>query len=100
MARFEIKVVSLALSEVTDSVTGKTYVCKNVWYQRKGFRKFYVNVARVETKQMKDMFSFPWQAEILEDGKLRGKSPVGSVISSDLNGKVSNAMPLDISFTD
>lgn len=93
MARFEVKVVSMALSEVTDTVTGKVYKCKNVWYARNGFKKFYVNVEPVSTKEMKSMFSFPWKAEILENGKLRGVSPVGMVEETDLNGKTSQAMP-------
>lgn len=93
MARFEVKVVSMALSEVKDTKTGKVYKCKNVWYARDGFKKFYVNVEAVEHKQMKSMFSFPWKAEILENGKLRGKSPVGMVEHTDLAGKSSQAMP-------
>lgn len=98
MARFEVKVVSMDFSEVTDTVTGKVYICKNVWYTRDGKKKFYVNVATVETKQMKDMFSFPWSAVIVEGGKLRGKSPVGMVISTDLAGKASTAMPTEDAF--
>lgn len=93
MARFEVKVVSMALSEVKDTKTNKVYKCKNVWYARNGFKKFYVNVEPVTTKQMKSMFSFPWKAEILENGKLRGTSPVGMIEMTDLNGKVSQAMP-------
>lgn len=100
MARFEIKVVSLALSEVTDTVTNTKYSCKNVWYQRDGFKKFYVNVEPVKNKQMKSMFSFPWKAEIIEGNKLKGKNPVGSVIMSDLNGKASEAMPIEAMFVD
>lgn len=98
MARFEVKVVSMALSEVRDTETGKVYSCKNVWYQRDGFKKFYVNVEPVETKSMKSMFSFPWKAEILTTGKLRGTSPVGMVEHTDLNGKASQAMPLEDAF--
>ena len=98
MARFEVKVVSMALSEVRDTETGKVYSCKNVWYQRDGFKKFYVNVEPVETKSMKSMFSFPWKAEILASGKLRGTSPVGMVEHTDLNGKASQAMPLEDAF--
>lgn len=98
MARFEVKVVSMALSEVVDTETGKKYICKNVWYARDGFKKFYVNVEAIETKQMKSMFSFPWKAEILENGKLKGKSPVGMVHKTDLSGKASQAMPLEDAF--
>lgn len=93
MARFEVKVVSLALTEVTDTKTNKVYKCKNIWYQRGGFRRFYVDVTTVSTKKMKDKFSFPWKAEILENGKLKGASPVGTIITSDLAGKESTAMP-------
>ena len=102
MARFEIKVVSMALSEVTDKQTGKTYSCKNVWYTRENYKKFYVNVESVETKQMKSMYSFPWKAEIIQSGenkgKLKGTSPVGMIIQSDLSGKTSQAMPLEDAF--
>lgn len=98
MARFEVKVVSMALSEVTDTVTGKKYTCKNVWYTRGDKKKFYVNVEKVENKQMKSMYSFPWSAEIVEGNKLRGKSPVGMVDHTDLAGKTSQAMPLDDCF--
>ena len=100
MARFEVKVVSMALSEVTDTVTGKTYTCKNVWYTRDNFKKFYVNVESVETKQMKSMYSFPWKAEILDNGKLKGKSPIGMVELTDLAGKASQAIPLADMFED
>ena len=93
MARFEVKVVSMALTEVKDTETGKVYKCKNVWYSRDGYKKFYVNVEPVATKQMKSMFSFPWKAEILENGKLKGTSPVGLVEHTDLSGKTSQAMP-------
>lgn len=85
--RFTIKVTSLKESMVIDNETGKTYVCKNVWYQRDGHKRFYVNVASVEDKAMKDNFSFPWSAEILEDGKLKGKNPVGMVHETNLAGK-------------
>jgi hypothetical protein len=98
MARFVVKVDSMAMSTVTDTETGKVYNCKNIWYQRDGFRKFYVDVTIVETKQMKDKFSFPWKAEILADGKLKGKSPVGMVHNTDLAGKTSTAMPLEDAF--
>lgn len=98
MARFEIKVVSMALSEVTDKVTGKTYTCKNVWHQRNGFKKFYVNVESVETKEMGSMYTFPWKAEILSNGKLKGTSPVGMVDETDLAGKASVAMPCEDAF--
>lgn len=98
MARFEVKVVSMALSEVTDTVTGKKYSCKNVWYTRDGFKKFYVNVEPVETKIMKSMYSFPWKAEILENGKLKGKSPIGMIEKTDLAGKTSQAMPMEDAF--
>ena len=93
MARFEVKVVSMAISEVTDMQTGKKYTCKNVWYTRDNYKKFYVNVEPVETKSMKSMFSFPWKAEILDNGKLKGTSPVGMVEKTDLSGKASQAMP-------
>lgn len=98
MARFEVKVVSMSLSEVTDTVTGKKYACKNVWYTRDNKKKFYVNVEAVENKAMKSMFSFPWSAEIVEGNKLRGKSPVGMTISTDLAGKASQAMPMEDAF--
>lgn len=95
MARFEVKVVSMALSEVKDTKTNKVYKCKNVWYQRNGFKRFYVNVEAVKDKQMKSMFSFDWKAEILANGKLKGQSPVGMVQYTDLAGKTSTAMPTD-----
>lgn len=98
MARFEVKVVSMALSEVKDTKTGKVYRCKNIWYTRDGFKKFYVNVESVETKSMKSMFSFPWKAKILENGKLQGTSPVGQIERTDLAGKTSQAMPLEDAF--
>ena len=98
MARFEVKVVSMAMSEVKDTETGKVYQCKNVWYSRNGFKKFYVNVEPVETKQMKSMYSFNWKAEILADGRLKGKSPVGMVEHTNLAGKTSQAMPVDDCF--
>lgn len=99
MARFEVKVVSMALSEVTDTVTGKTYSCKNVWYTRVNKKKFYVNVEKVETKSMRgSMYSFPWSAEVIEGNKLRGKSPVGMVNHTDLAGKSSVAMPMEDAF--
>jgi Zn-finger nucleic acid-binding protein len=96
MARFEVKVVSMAMSEVKDTKTNKVYKCKNVWYTRGNKKKFYVNVESVPTKQMKSMFSFPWSAEIVEkDGRtlLKGTSPVGLIEETDLAGKTSQAMP-------
>lgn len=98
MARFEVKVDSMAMSTVTDKETGKKYACKNIWYTRDGYKKFYVDVTTVETKKMKDKYSFPWKAEVLENGKLRGTSPVGTVIDTDLAGKTSVAMPLEDAF--
>ena len=98
MTRFEVKVVSMTFSEVTDTVTGKKYTCKNVWYTRDGFKKFYVNVEKVEDKLMKSMYSFPWKAEVLDNGKLRGKSPVGMIDHTDLAGKSSVAMPMEDAF--
>lgn len=98
MARFEVKVDSMAISTVTDNETGKSYECKNIWYTRDGYKKFYVDVTKVETKQMKDKFSFPWKAEVLANGKLKGKSPVGTVIHTELAGKTSQAMPLEDAF--
>lgn len=91
--RFELKVVSIQLTEVKDTKTGKVYKCKNIWYQRDGFKRFYVDVTLVATKQMKEKFSFPWKAKIKENGKLEGASPVGMVIEHDLAGKTSSAMP-------
>ena len=85
--RFSIKVTSLQESVVTDNETGKTYKCKNVWYTRNNTKRFYVNVEAVETKSMKSMFSFPWQATITENGKLKGTNPVGTVIETNLAGK-------------
>ena len=98
MARFEVKVVSMAISEVKDTQTGKVYSCKNVWYTRGDKKKFYVNVEAVQDKQMKSMFSFPWSAQIIDGGKLKGKSPVGMVHETDLSGKTSQAMPLEDAF--
>lgn len=85
--RFSIKVASLQESIVTDNETGKTYKCKNVWYTRDKHKRFYVNVEAVETKAMKSMFSFPWSAEILDNGKLKGQNPVGMIIGTNLAGK-------------
>jgi hypothetical protein len=98
MARFEVKVVSMALSEVKDTKTGKVYKCKNVWYTRGDKKKFYVNVEAVKDKQMKSMYSFPWSATIVEGGKLKGTSPIGMVEYTDLAGKTSQAMPLEDAF--
>lgn len=85
--RFTIKVTSLQESIVTDNETGKTYKCKNVWYARNNIKRFYVNVEAVETKSMKSMYSFPWQATILDNGKLKGQNPVGMVHETNLAGK-------------
>lgn len=87
MFRFSIQVTSLQESVVTDNETGKTYTCKNVWYTRNNTKKFYVNVEAVETKAMKSMFSFPWSAEIMDNGKLKGKNPVGMIHETNLAGK-------------
>ena len=94
--RFTITVASLKESIVIDNETNKKYVCKNVWYQRDGFKRFYVNVASVETKQMKDNFSFPWSAEILENGKLRGSNPVGMTHQTNLAGKQGSLITEDM----
>ena len=85
--RFSIKVTSLQESVVTDNKTGKTYKCKNVWYTRNNTKRFYVNVEAVNGKAMKSMFSFPWSAEIMENGKLKGQNPVGMIHETDLAGK-------------
>ena len=85
--RFSIKVTSLQESIVTDNNTGKTYKCKNVWYTRANTKRFYVNVEAVADKAMKSMFSFPWQAEIMDNGKLKGTNPVGMVHETNLAGK-------------
>lgn len=85
--RFTIKVTSLSESVVTDNETGKTYKCKNVWYARNNTKRFYVNVEAVETKSMKSMYSFPWQATILDNGKLKGQNPVGMIHETNLAGK-------------
>lgn len=85
--RFSIKVTSLQESVVTDNETGKTYKCKNVWYTRANTKRFYVNVEAVADKAMKSMFSFPWSAEIMENGKLKGQNPVGMVHETNLAGK-------------
>ena len=85
--RFTIKVLSIRESEVTDNETGKVYKCKNEWYERNGDKKFYVNVSTVETRSMKDKFSFPWSAKILENGKLRGTNPIGMIHETNLAGK-------------
>lgn len=85
--RFSIEVTSLQESVVTDNETGKTYKCKNVWYTRDNHKRFYVNVEAVETKAMKSMFSFPWSAEIMDNGKLKGRNPVGMIIGTNLAGK-------------
>ena len=84
---FSIKVTSLLESVVTDNETGKTYVCKNVWYTRNDTKRFYVNVEAVPNKAMKSMFSFPWSATITENGKLKGKNPVGMIHETNLAGK-------------
>lgn len=85
--RFSIKVTSLQESMVTDNETGKTYKCKNVWYTRNNTKRFYVNVEAVETRAMKSMYSFPWSAVIMENGKLKGQNPVGMVHETNLAGK-------------
>ena len=85
--RFSIQVASLQESVVTDNETGKTYKCKNVWYTRNNTKRFYVNVEAVETKAMKSMFSFPWSAEITDNGKLKGTNPVGMIHETNLAGK-------------
>ena len=85
--RFSIKVTSLQESVVTDNETGKEYKCKNVWYTRDNTKRFYVNVEKVETRAMKSMFSFPWKAEITENGKLKGTNPVGTIVETNLAGK-------------
>lgn len=85
--RFSIKVTSLQESLVTDNETGKTYKCKNVWYTRNDTKKFYVNVESVENKAMKSMFSFPWSAKIMDNGKLKGTNPIGMVHETNLAGK-------------
>lgn len=85
--RFSIKVTSLQESVVTDNETGKTYKCKNVWYTRNNTKRFYVNVEAVANKAMKSMFSFPWSAVIMDNGKLKGTNPVGTVIETNLAGK-------------
>lgn len=85
--RFSIKVTSLQESVVTDNETGKTYTCKNVWYTRNDTKRFYVNVEAVANKAMKSMFSFPWSAQIMENGKLKGQNPVGMVHETNLAGK-------------
>lgn len=85
--RFSIKVTSLQESLVTDNKTGKVYKCKNVWYTRNNTKRFYVNVAAVQDKAMKDNFSFPWSAEITENGKLKGQNPVGMIHQTNLAGK-------------
>ena len=101
--RFSIKVTSLQESVVTDNETGKTYKCKNVWYTRNNTKRFYVNVEAVANKAMKSMFyvnveavankamksmfSFPWSAIIMDNGKLKGTNPVGTVIETNLAGK-------------
>lgn len=101
MSRFSIKVATLAMSQVTDNETGKVYNCKNQWYPRKHsdgktYRQFYVVVTNVEGKMMKDNFSFPWKAEILENGKLRGTNPIGMTIETDLAGKTSSVPTADM----
>ena len=87
MYKFSIKVTSLQESVVTNNETGKSYTCKNVWYTRNNTKRFYVNVEAVDGKAMKSMFSFPWFAEITENGKLKGKNPVGTIIETNLAGK-------------
>ena len=91
MAKFSIKVTSLQTSEVTNNVTGKTYVCRNEWHKRliKGIMHFeiYVDVKNVEGKAMKDKFTLPFKFAIKDNGKLDGESPVGKIIESDLAGK-------------
>lgn len=85
--RFNIKVISLQESVVTDNESGKTYTCKNVWYTRNNTKRFYVNVEAVANKAMKSMFSFPWSAEIMDNGKLKGTNPIGMVHETNLAGK-------------
>ena len=87
MFRFTIKVTSLQESVVTDNENGKTYKCKNVWYTRNNTKRFYVNVEAVSDKAMKSMFSFPWSAEIMDNGKLKGKNPIGMIHETNLAGK-------------
>lgn len=102
MSRFSIKVTSLQLSQVTDNETGKVYNCKNSFYVRtrneKTYRQFYVNVSNVETRKMKDNFSFPWKAELQGDGKFHGTNPVGLICETDLAGKTSSVNENDFCF--
>lgn len=94
--RFSIKVTSLQESVVTDNETGKVYKCKNVWYTRNNTKRFYVNVEAVADKAMKSMFSFPWSAQIMDNGKLKGTNPVGTVIETNLAGKQSAMITEDM----
>lgn len=99
--RFKIEVTSFKESIVTDNETGKVYKCRNEWYPRtdrngKRFQHFYVNVKDVEGKSMKDKFTFPWNAEIKENGKLKGTSPIGQVIETNLAGKQATSITADM----
>lgn len=94
--RFKIQVTSLQESVVTDNETGKTYKCKNIWYTRENKKRFYVNVSTVETRQMKDNYSFPWSAEIMDNGKLKGTNPVGMIHETNLAGKQSAMITEDM----
>lgn len=101
MAKFRINVTSYETSEVINNETGKIYVCKNTWYPRKHsdgktYKQLYVVVTNVEGKKMKDNFSFPWKAEILENGKLRGIRPIGLTCETDLAGKRASAITEDM----
>lgn len=84
---FTIKVISLEESVVTDNRNGKQYTCRNEWHTRNGSAKFYVNVSNVPNKQMKDKFTFPWSAKIMDDGTLDNKPPIGLVHETNLAGK-------------
>lgn len=92
MARFTIKISNFEQATVTDTVTNKAYICPLELYQRthnngKRYYQIYVNVADVETKKMKDKFSFPdWKADVTKTVD-EWTNPVGLETTSDLDGR-------------
>ena len=98
MARFELKVVSVALTEVKDLETGKVYKCKNTWNHRDTKQgrvaKFYVDVTPVPTRNMGANFTFPYTGVYNAEGKL--PKVVGTTAYSDLSGRTSSTVTADM----
>lgn len=107
MARFLVEVVSLSTAKVTDQVTNKSYNCKLIWHKREKhgewYKKFYVDMSKVPNRQMKDNWTFPWEAKFKEPTnpnckKFIGVNPVGLKAESDLSGKASTSTPTEDMF--